>query len=177
MVTVPSLGVEPISISGLLLRRAVLGTLLAADGPMSPAEVAAALRAAGATTSPALTKGPSRVIADLLTYQVRIGRVVKVGPALFAAVPSRISRSTRQRCLGWRRQFEVLVEGLAQWEAAHPALSQPESHVCPSPPLSDASGASERGGPSPRLDDPRAATGYPRRGCGAEHVAGDDAGL
>ena len=72
---------ELFPISGLLLRRAVLGTLLAAGGPMSPAEVAAALEAVGATTSPSLTKGPSRVIADLLAYQTRLGKVVKVRPA------------------------------------------------------------------------------------------------
>lgn len=138
---VPRGGVEPFPISGLLLRRAVLGTLLSAGGPLSPAEIAAALAAAGATTSPARTKSPSRLIADLLAYQVRIGKVVKVGPALFAAVPERISRSTRQRCVGWRRQFDQRVADVAAWEAEFGQRPDPvayPSSECVGPPLSDA---------------------------------------
>jgi len=73
---------EPISIAGLLLRRAVLGTLLAAGRPLTSREVADALAAAGATTASHLTKGPSRVIADLLA-QAKVGKVHKV------AVPAR----------------------------------------------------------------------------------------
>lgn len=118
---------------------------------MSPAEVMAALAAAGATTSPHLTKGPSRVIADLLAYQVRVGKVEKVGPALFAAVPERISRSTRQRCLGWRRQFEQRVADDEAWLAEHPeevgevGEAEPTpAPVCPSPPPSDAHDAAGR---------------------------------
>ena len=113
---------------------------------MSPAEVAAALEAAGATTSPSLTKGPSRVIADLLAYQTRLGKVVKVRPALFAAVPGRISRSTRQRCLGWRRQFEELVADYEAWEAGHPEST--ERPLCPGPPLSDVGAEGPQSTPS-----------------------------
>jgi len=61
----PSDGVEPHAISGLLLRRAVLGILLAAHEPLTAREVAA-LRLGGAPTQPMLSKGTSRVIADLL---------------------------------------------------------------------------------------------------------------
>ena len=112
-------GMAALQISGLLLRRAVLGSLLAAGRAMSPAELAEELTAAGATTKQHLTKGPSRVIADLLAHQVRIGKVVKVGPALFGVVPSSMSRSTRQRCLRWRRELDQLAVRLRDWEARH----------------------------------------------------------
>lgn len=88
---------------GLLVRRAVLGTRLAARRPLSPGDLAAALAAAGVTTRPHLTKGTSRVLADLLAHQVRIGKVAKVGPALFAVLPGSMSRSTCKRCLLWGR--------------------------------------------------------------------------
>ena len=144
---VPSDGVELLPISGLLLRRAVLGTLLAAGRPLSSADVAAGLAAAGVTTRPRLTKGASRVIADLLAHQVRIGRVAKVGPALFAVVPGSMSRSTRQRCLRWRVEFERLRAATADLPPL--LLQAPISHGSP---LSDAppppSGASERGDPA-----------------------------
>ena len=67
----PSSGVEPLPITGLLLRRAVLGTLLAAGRPLTAREVVDALAVAGATTGSHLTKGPSRVIADLLAVARR----------------------------------------------------------------------------------------------------------
>ena len=79
--------VEPIGIGGLLLRRAVLGTLLAAGRALTAKEIAEALRQSGATTRPTLTKAPSRVIADLLAHQVRTGKVRKTGPGTFAVVP------------------------------------------------------------------------------------------
>ena len=95
--------VEPIGIGGLLLRRAVLGTLLAAGRALTAKEIAEALRQSGATTRPTLTKGPSRVIADLLAHQVRAGKVLKTGPGTFAVAPDRMSRSTR--FLPTRRPF------------------------------------------------------------------------
>ena len=69
--------VEPIAITGLLLRRAVLGTLLGRGPPLTARRVADALADSGATTTRRLTKGPSRVIADLLAHQVRAGTVRK----------------------------------------------------------------------------------------------------
>lgn len=96
---------EPIPLRGLLLRRAVLAALLVADRPVSPGEVVAALRRQGVTTMPHLSKGSSRVIADLLAHQVRRGTVVKTGPALFAVVSDSMSRSTRWRCLHWQQQL------------------------------------------------------------------------
>ena len=94
--------IQPTEISGILLRRAVLGILLLAGRPMTVSEIASALARQGATTSRQLTKGPSRVIADLLAHQVRIGRAQKTGPATFRAVPSSMSRSTRRRCVHWK---------------------------------------------------------------------------
>lgn len=99
----PSVGVELLTIRGIRLRRAVLGILLTHGRPMTVREVALALRDAGCTTMPYLTKGPSRVIADLLAHQVRIGRAVKTGPATFAAVPGSMSYSTRWRCRHWQQ--------------------------------------------------------------------------
>ncbi len=145
---VPSDGVEPLPIAGLLLRRAVLGTLLAAGRPLSPNELAEALGEAGVTTLPHLTKGSSRVIADLLAHQVRTGKVVMVGPALFAVRPGSMSRSTRQRCLRWQHEVARLRAEIADL---------PPHMVDPGSPLSDATlptGASERGGQGPNSARP-----------------------
>ena len=135
---------EPVPISGLLLRRAVLGVLLAAGGPLTAAEVAEVLHRSGATTRPTLTKGPSRVIADLLAYQARLGRVAKVGPASFAIVASSLSRSTRQRCLRWRLQVAEATELVRVWREQHLLHASPLSDAA-----EDATGASERGDPIP----------------------------
>jgi len=136
----PSSGVEPHAISGLLLRRAVLGILLAAREPLTAREIAADLHLGGATTQPMLSKGTSRVIADLLAYQARIGRVRKVGPATFVVLPGSMSRSTRWRCLHWRDE-------VARLRALADEFPPPPSWI--SSPLSDAVGlaavASEKG--------------------------------
>ena len=65
-----------------------------------------------------LLMGPSRVIADLLAYQARVGKVHKVGPATFAVVANSMSRSTRWRCLHWRNELEALRAAVA----SHPPL-------------------------------------------------------
>ncbi|MDO8391114.1 MAG: N-acetyltransferase [Actinomycetota bacterium] len=177
---VPSGGVEPLPISGLLLRRAVLGTLLAVRRPLSPSDLAAALAAAGVTTCPNLTKGPSRVIADLLAHQVRIGKVAKVGPALFAVLPGSMSRSTRQRCLRWQREVARLRAEVADFPprivAAGSPLSDATDVTVPDAPnslgspLSDtlrlADNASERGDPT-RPSHPQ---GQPAAACASERA-------
>jgi len=139
---------EPISIAGLLLRRAVLGTLLAAGRPLTAREVADALAAAGATTASHLTKGPSRVIADLLAHQAKVGKVRKVAPATFAVVPASMSRSTRRRCLRWQLQLADLRELIRQYEEEFSPSNPPNPHLCSGSPRSDAGIASERGEPS-----------------------------
>ena len=113
VLTVPSTGVEPTPrrpIAGLLLRRAVLGTLLGEAGPLTVREVADRLHDRGVTTGAWLTKSPSRVIADLLAHQSRIGTVRKVAPATFVAVPNSMSYSTRWRCRHWQRWLPPLPD-------------------------------------------------------------------
>ena len=164
----PSVDVEPHAISGLLLRRAALGILLAAREPLTAREVGDLLRLGGATTQPKLLKGPSRVIADLLAYQVRIGKVRKVGPATFVVLPASMSRSTRWRCLHWRD--EVLRRRRA---LAHEV---PPPTTCISSPLSDAphevAAASERGElEHMSLPAPVAAESYARRMVRIDHAS------
>ena len=145
-------------IGGLLLRRAVLGILLAAGRPLTAPEVAELLHRSGATTRPALTKGPSRVIADLLTYQARLGRVEKRGPATFAVVPASMSRSTRRRCLRWQLELADLCELIGLHSAdrsnASDASGSISATLCNSSPLSDAASASEKGEPGSCGDVP-----------------------
>jgi|JI9StandDraft_2_1071091.scaffolds.fasta_scaffold91184_3 hypothetical protein len=134
--------VEPLAITGLLLRRAVLGTLLAAARPLTVREVVEALAAAGATTSPHLSKAPNRVLADLLAHQARIGKVRRVAPGTYAVVPDSMSRSTRRRCLRWQFELADLQELIRQFP------DPPLRELCPGSPLSDTVGVSERGEPS-----------------------------
>ena len=130
----PSSGVEPHAISGLLLRRTELGILLAAREPLTACEIAADSRLGGATTQPGLKKGASRVIADLLAYQARVGRVRKPGPATFVVLPGSVSRSTRRRCLRWR---DEVARRRALEDCLPPVMTSPSS------PLSDASALGE----------------------------------
>ena len=95
-------------IGGLTLRRALIGILLAAGRPLTVREVVAELHAAGATTLPFRAKPINMVIADMLAYQIRTGRVVRVRRATYAVVASSMSRSTQRRCRHWR-------DGLADW--------------------------------------------------------------
>ena len=105
-----------------------------------------------------LSKGPSRVIADLLAYQARVGKVRKVGPATFAVVFLSMSRSTRWRCLHWRNELEALRAAVA---------SLPPVKHWTSSPLSDASTpkdwASEKGEPRQTVGRGQGAEPYDRR--------------
>ena len=65
---VPRKAMHPTPIIGIQLRRAVLGTLLSAGRPLTANEIVGALHARGVTTGDWLTKGPSRVIGDLLAF-------------------------------------------------------------------------------------------------------------
>lgn len=93
---------EPVVISGLRMRRALLGILLEARRPMSVSEVVAALRAAGVTNMPWHAKPIHMVIADMLAYQIRTGRVRRTARATYEVIPSTMSRSTQWRCRHWR---------------------------------------------------------------------------
>lgn len=88
-------------ISGITLRRALLGILLDARRPLTVAEVVTALQTAGVTTAPR-AKPINMVIADMLAYQTRIGRVVRVRRATYAVVAPSMSKSMRHRCRHWR---------------------------------------------------------------------------
>jgi len=97
---------ELLPISGLTLRRALFAVLLAAGRPVTVTEVVDTLHAAGVTTWSWTSKPPHMVIADMLAYQVRAGRVRRTERATYQVISSSISRSTQRRCRHWR-------EGLA----------------------------------------------------------------
>jgi len=85
------------------LRRAVLGVLLEARAPCSISDIVAVLAAAGVSTSPQIVSGPGRVVADLLRYQHRLGRVRRVRRGVYEVVPTGMSAAMRSRCRHWRR--------------------------------------------------------------------------
>lgn len=64
------------------------------------AEVVDALHAAGVTTD--RSKPVNKVVADMVAYQVRAGRVLRTGRATYAVIPKALSRSTQRRCRLWR---------------------------------------------------------------------------
>ena len=108
---VPSCGMELLAITGITLRRAVLGILLAAHAPMTPQEVIAELHGHGVTTLPHLKKDPHRVIADLLAHQARIGTVRRVRRGVYVVIRNSMSHSTRWRCLHWRDRLPLSERG------------------------------------------------------------------
>jgi len=89
-------------IGGVRLRRAVLGILLAAAGPLTITEVIAELQAAGFTTWSLGPRPPHAIIADMLAYQVRSGRVRRTGRATYAPNRDKIPSTTQWRCRRWR---------------------------------------------------------------------------
>jgi len=99
---------ELIPITGLTLRRALLGILLEARRPLTIAEVVDTLHAAGVTAHRFRKQRIHAVVADMLRYQIRTGRVVRVRRATYAVVPSSMSRSTQRRCRHWR-------DALGEW--------------------------------------------------------------
>jgi hypothetical protein len=102
---------ELLAITGITLRRAVLGTLLAAHGPLTPRDVVEELRRHGVTTAAHLKKEPHRVIADLLAHQARIGKVRRVRRGLYAVIRPSMSHSTRWRCLHWQDRLPLAERG------------------------------------------------------------------
>lgn len=69
---------------------------------MTVGEVVEALHFAGVTTSSWTAKPPHRVVADILAYQVRAGRVRRTERATYQIIPTSLSRSTQRRCRQWR---------------------------------------------------------------------------
>jgi hypothetical protein len=92
---------EPIF--GLTLRRALFAILLDAGRAITVADVVAALHAAGVTVYGA--KPVNKVVADMLAYQVRAGRVTRTARATYAVLPKALSRSTQRRCRHWRERL------------------------------------------------------------------------
>ncbi|MCU1360154.1 MAG: hypothetical protein JWN99_1443 [Ilumatobacteraceae bacterium] len=91
--------VRPRTISGLRLRRAILGVLLVEDGPMSIDQITSVLaqRGLSAPTTPRRTQ--RKAVADVLRYQSTLGRVVRVERGVYEAVRHSISRSMRDRSI------------------------------------------------------------------------------
>lgn len=108
----PSEGVEPKAIHGHALRRAVLGILLVARRPLSVVEVVAELHRHGVTTSPHLSKLPARVVADMLAYQMRAGRVRRTAPGTYVLTVA-MSRTTAWRYANWHRLLPAFDDDLA----------------------------------------------------------------
>ncbi len=102
---------ELLAITGITLRRAVLGTLLAAHEPLTPREIVGELQRHGVTTVPHLKKEPHRVIADLLAHQARIGKVRRVRRGVYVVIRSSMSHSTRWRCVHWRDRVPLSERG------------------------------------------------------------------
>jgi len=92
---------QPIAVRGLQLRRALSGVLLEAGRPLTIGEVVAALRMAGVVLMPWHAKPMHMVIADMLAYQIRTGRVRRTARATYEVIPSSMSRSTQWRCRHW----------------------------------------------------------------------------
>lgn len=86
-------------VSGLALRRALLGILLVADAPLSVPEITRRLHASGRTTWSAVGNPPTKRVADSLDYLRRIGKVERVRRGVYTVVSASMSRTTRQRCL------------------------------------------------------------------------------
>ncbi len=92
------------SISGLTLRRAMFAVLLDEGRPLTVSEVVERLQGSGVTPA-AVTKPPHMVIADMLAYQVRAGRVRRTARATYQVISSSISRSSQRRCRQWRERL------------------------------------------------------------------------
>jgi hypothetical protein len=79
------------------VRRAVLGVLLRAGGPVSVVEIVAELH----RQTPVGISG--KRVADVLRFQVSAGRVRRVTRGVYQIDPSTMSPSTRWRSLNWQR--------------------------------------------------------------------------
>ena len=83
------------------LRRAVLATLLGAQGPVRISQVVAVLEAHFGPGA-----GDPKRVSDLLRHQMRLGRVRRVERGVYTIVPGAIPKTTAWRCINWRREME-----------------------------------------------------------------------
>ena len=103
------------------MRRAILGHLLTARSPITVPDVVAAV--SGAFDPEEIT--PKRV-AEVLRYQVRLGRVRRVDRGVYQAVPEAFPKATAWRCVNWKRAAAHAAER-ARREAAARTSSAPWS--------------------------------------------------
>ena len=90
----------------IVLRRAIVGTLLRASRPMSVAEIIATVlvsRPLIADGHPLTPKNTS----DVLGYQTRIGRVRRVRRGVYEAIPATWPRSTAWRYINWESSWDL----------------------------------------------------------------------
>lgn len=88
----------PTSVFNIELRRAVLGIMLLTRSPMTLAELEAALLAIGVITRPGLVRTANRVLSDVLSYQVRLGRVRRIKRGVYQVIPESMNATMRWRC-------------------------------------------------------------------------------
>lgn len=107
----------------------MLGILLVAARPMSVGEVVAELHRHGVTTAPWLSNGAPRVVADMLAYQMRAGRVRRTGPARYELTMT-MSRTTEWRYRNWyhllRAEDQAPVLGPRHSDVAVPSAALSE---------------------------------------------------
>ena len=90
----------------IVLRRAIVGTLLRASRPMSVAEIIATVlvsRPLIADGHPLTPKNTS----DVLRYQTRIGRARRARRGVYEAIPSTWVRSTAWRYINWETSWDL----------------------------------------------------------------------
>jgi hypothetical protein len=107
----------------VLLRHAVIGTLLRAVRPLSIGEITARVLDRRPVDTVVGPLSPKRM-SDMLRFQVRQGRVRRVARGRYAAVPDGMGRTTRWRYQRWEHTFDMVVDEIAQlratWMAPHP---------------------------------------------------------
>lgn len=107
----------------------MLGILLVARRPLSVAEVVAELHRHGVTTSPHLSKAPARVVADMLAYQMRAGRVRRTARGTYVLTAA-MSRTTTWRYTNWHRLLSAVDDDPG---VAGPGLVGPDASLVVKP--------------------------------------------
>jgi hypothetical protein len=93
----------------VLVKSAVIGTLLSAGRPMSIAEITEAMSAVRPIEMLAGPMTPKR-ISDVLRFQSRRGLVRRRSRGCYEAVPEQMGRTTRWRYRRWDRSFDAELE-------------------------------------------------------------------
>ena len=80
--------------TNLWRRRAIIGVLLDAGGPVGIGEIVARL----GQIRPSGRRLGNKDVSDALRYQARLGRIRRVQRGVYVAIPSAMSASMRWRC-------------------------------------------------------------------------------